>query len=113
MSIQPYAATNFHDPGEGHTGLYAQTLEISRYWDCPQSIHPVIHKSPRQFEFTGIACSLDKDGDVPHTQPECFGPRFPIALSAQKAPSLAISRMTVLALGTALGSSQNSDRKVR
>ena len=48
--------------------------------------HPVIHKSPRQFEFTGVACSLDKDGDFPHPQPECFGPRLPIALSAQKAP---------------------------
>ena len=74
---------------------YASTYSFEKYppedYERYKSVfsrktHPVIHKLPRQFEFTGVAHALNKGGDVPHTQPECFGPWFPIALSAQKAP---------------------------
>ena len=32
----------------------------------------------------GVAHALNKDGKIAHTQPECFGPWFPVALSARK-----------------------------
>jgi hypothetical protein len=48
--------------------------------------------------------ALSKDSDVPNTQPKGFGTQLPVALPAQTSPSLTFKGITVLAVGTALGS---------